>query len=118
MERWSSLGKKLSHKIYVTSRFIYCRNISAFIVYDSSNQQLSWSWGKGQIVGGALALNTIAENLDFAYIHVGYLDGTFVEEGTEDYFSAYKTDANIKTFVDKKFFNQVNPNDSYFGMSN
>ena len=65
-----------------------------------------------------MALNTIAENLDFAYIHVGYLDGTFVEEGTEDYFSAYKTDANIKTFVDKKFFNQVNPNDSYFGMSN
>lgn len=109
-------GRVLSHKIYTSSRTIYTKGSRALLVYDSNDTQLSYIL-KESNTAGAMDKYTIADNLDFAYIRVGYTASTVVVDNDVSLRQFYygNSVSSLFAFASPTMFNVVNPDTETFG---
>lgn len=113
----SYFGRSLSHKIYITSRTFYAKGIRALLTYNASNTQLTATTSTASS-GGAMRKFTIADDVDFAYIRVGYTDTTFVADNenvvNNYYYGNYCEKLNDS--INPKYFNIIDPTADGFGV--
>ena len=109
-------SRVLSHKIYTSSRTIYTKGSRALLVYDSNDTQLSYIL-KESNTAGAMDKYTIADNLDFAYIRVGYTASTVVVDNDVSLHQFYygNSVSSLFAFASPTMFNVVNPDTETFG---